>query len=94
MKDAKICGDGQKPKDGKCNVGKVVPIFWSDFEFDTGGKKVSVGKIAKGLAKEMNRQYIDYSAETIGTKMKGRLISTRKGERLTPAQKEAAKGLL
>lgn len=94
MKDAQICSDGQKPKGGKCESGRVAVIYWTDFEFDTGGKKISVGKIARGLAKQMNRQYIGYSAERFDSKVSGRLISTKKGERLTDAQKIAAKELL
>ena len=92
--NAKICSDGKKPKDGKCKTGSVAPIFTSSFEFDTGGKRVNISKIAKGLAKQMNRQYVIHSAEQLKTKVKGKLVTTKKGIRLTDAQKKVAKQLI
>lgn len=83
---------GCKPSEKKkCSV---VAIFKSDFEFDTQGKRVNVSKIAKGLAFQMDRRYIDHKAIVSKNKVKGTLVTTRKGSRLTPSQKSAAKNLL
>lgn len=68
----------------------VAAIFTSTFEFETKGKKMNVGKIAKGLAKQMDRQYVCHTAKKLKTKVKGRLVTTRKGTRLTQKQKIAA----
>ena len=92
--DAKICPSGKAPVKGKCRIGKVAAIFTAEFQFETGGKKVNATKIAKGLAKQMDRQYIGHSADRFKNKVKGKLVTARKGERLTQAQKTAAKKLL
>ena len=94
MKDAEICDNGQKPKNGRCSSGRVAAIYTSEFEFDTGGKKANIEQIARELVKQMGRQYVGHSAERLKTKVKGKIVSTTKGNRLTKAQKVAAKGLL
>lgn len=92
--DAKICSNGQKPTKNKCKNGRVAAIYTSVFEFETEGRAVNIGKIARGLAKQMDRQYVGHSAERLKTKVTGKLVTTTKGNRLTQAQKTAAKGLL
>lgn len=92
--DTKICSNGQKPIKGKCKSGRIAAIYTSDFEFETEGRKVNIGQIARGLAKQMDRQYVGHSAERLKTKVRGRLVTTTKGERLTKAQRIAAKILL
>lgn len=94
MKDAKICPDGKKPKNGKCERGGVVAIFISDFQFDTMGKKPNVDKIVRGLAKQMDRKYIGHTATRVNGKVKGKLASTLKGANLTKLQMASAKELL
>ncbi len=42
----------------------------------------------------MNRQYIGHKSNIMKTKVSGKLVSTRKGMRLTKAQKTAARKLL
>ena len=92
--DAKICSNGKKPKNGKCKGGRIAVIYTAEFQFETEGRKVNVTKIAKGLAKQIGQQYVGHSAEKFKNTVKGRLVTTKKGERLTQAQKTAAKELL
>ena len=75
-------------------MSKVAAIYTSSFQFETKGKKVNIGKIAKGLAKQMIRQYIGHKANRSKNKVSGKLVTTSKGNRLTAAQKTAAKKLL
>ena len=83
---------GCKPSEKKkCSV---AAIFKSSFEFETQGKRVNVSKIAKDLAVQMDKQYVGHKATVSKNKVKGKLVTTRKGSRLTPAQKSAAKKLL
>lgn len=93
-KDAKVCSNGQKPKNNRCKSGRIAAIYTSEFEFETEGRKMNIEQIARGLAKQMDRQYVGHSAERLKTKVRGKLVSTIKGTRLTKAQKDAAKGLL
>ena len=72
----------------------IAPIYTSDFEFGTKGRRVNVTKMAKGLAKAMDRQYLGHKATVLKTKVKGILVTTGKGYRLTDAQKASAKKLL
>lgn len=68
----------------------VAAIFVTSFEFETKGRKADVEKIAKGLAKQMDRQYVCHKSKRLKTKVKGRLVTTIKGIRLTKEQKLAA----
>lgn len=68
----------------------VAAIFTADFEFETKGRRVNVEKIARGLARQMDRQYVCHSAKKSKRKVKGRLVTTVKGTRLTKKQKLAA----
>ena len=72
----------------------VAPIYTTSFQFETKGKQINVTKIVKGLARQMNRQYIGHKATKTKNKVSGKLVTTRKGLRLTEAQKRASKRLL
>lgn len=76
--DAKICSNGQKPTKNKCKSGRVAAIYTSDFEFETEGRAVNIGKIARGLAKQMDRQYVGHRAERLKTKVTGSSLLQQK----------------